>query len=211
MKLDEAKQILIENGFSVEKSNSCDMAQLLVKLKKYYPDAKLAPNDMIYYKGFVFRETGGKETDVLFTEKRNGKEYIVYASVPITIKPDFTKVLGEPLYLEWSGDYEDSAKQLYYNDERTEIPPEEKFTRLKMYDQLENESLEVKNDYILTERLATFDGVVKEIKRLLRSKYEVTDRSKFNQYVEELTPVRVPQVYTSAEYASKLCKNYFGW
>lgn len=67
------------------------------------------------------------------------------------------------------------------------------------------------NDYILTERLATFEGVVKEIKKLLRSKYEITDRSKFNQYVEELTPVRVPQVYTSAEYARKLCKDYFGW
>ena len=38
-----------------------------------------------------------------------------------------------------------------------------------------------------------------------------TDKSKFNQYVEELTPVRVPQVYTSAEYARKLCKDYFGW
>lgn len=74
-----------------------------------------------------------------------------------------------------------------------------------------NESLTDKEDDILTERLATFDGVVREIKRLLKSKYEVTDKSKFNQYVEELTPVRVPQVYTSAEYASKLCKNYFGW
>lgn len=137
MKLDEALNILDEAGFLVENSNSCDMAQLLVKLKKYYPDAKLSPNDMIYYKGFVFRETGGKETDVLFTEKRNGKEYIVYASIPI--KPDFTKVLGEPLYLGWSGDYEDSAKQLYYNDERAEIPQGEKFTRLKMYDQLDEE------------------------------------------------------------------------
>lgn len=67
------------------------------------------------------------------------------------------------------------------------------------------------NDYILTEGLATIEGVVREIKKLLRSKYEVTDKSKFNQYVEELTPVRVPQVYTSAEYARKLCKNYFGW
>ena len=67
------------------------------------------------------------------------------------------------------------------------------------------------NDYILTEKLATFDGVVKEIKRLLRSKYEITDKNKFNQYVEELKPVRIPQVYTSAEYASKLCKSYFGW
>ena len=66
------------------------------------------------------------------------------------------------------------------------------------------------NDYILTER-ATLDGVVREIKKLLKSKYEVSDRSKFNQYVEELTPVRVPPVYTSAEYARKLCKNYFGW
>lgn len=137
MKLYDAKQILIENGFSVENSNSCDMAQLLVKLKKYYPDAKLSPNDIIYYKGFVYRETGGKETDVLFTEIRNSKEYIVYASVPI--KPDFTKILGEPLYLDWSGDYDDSAKQLYYNDERTKIPSDEKFTRLKMYDQLDEE------------------------------------------------------------------------
>lgn len=67
------------------------------------------------------------------------------------------------------------------------------------------------NDYILTEGLATLNGVVREIKKLLRSKYEVTDKSKFNQYVEELTPVRIPQVYTSAEYARKLCKNYFGW
>ena len=67
------------------------------------------------------------------------------------------------------------------------------------------------NDYILTEKLATFDGVIREIKRLLRSKYEITDKNKFNQYVEELKPVRIPQVYTSAEYASKLCKNYFGW
>ena len=66
------------------------------------------------------------------------------------------------------------------------------------------------NDYILTER-ATLDGVVREIKKLLKSKYEVTDRSKFNQYVEELTPIRVPPVYTSAEYARKLCKKYFGW
>ena len=66
------------------------------------------------------------------------------------------------------------------------------------------------NDYILTER-ATLDGVVREIKKLLKSKYEVSDRSKFNQYVEELTPIRVPLVYTSAEYARKLCKNYFGW
>lgn len=74
-----------------------------------------------------------------------------------------------------------------------------------------NESSKVKENDILTERLATFDGVVREIKRLLRSKYEVTDRNKFNQYVEELKPVRVPQVYTSAEYASKLCKDYFGW
>lgn len=74
-----------------------------------------------------------------------------------------------------------------------------------------NESLKVKeNDYILTER-ATLDGVVREIKKLLRSKYEVTDKSKFNQYVEELTPIRVPPVYTSSEYARKLCRNYFGW
>lgn len=74
----------------------------------------------------------------------------------------------------------------------------------------EAEKILKENDYILTER-ATLDGVVSEIKKLLKSKYEVTDRSKFNQYVEELTPVRVPQVYTSAEYARKLCKNYFGW
>lgn len=66
------------------------------------------------------------------------------------------------------------------------------------------------NDYILTER-ATLDGVVREIKKLLKSKYEVSDRSKFNQYVEELTPIRVPPVYTAVEYARKLCKNYFGW
>ena len=71
-----------------------------------------------------------------------------------------------------------------------------------------NEAIQIleENNYILTERLATFDGVVKEIKRLLRSKYEVTDKSKFNQYVEELTPVRVPQVYTSAEYAKNFVK-----
>jgi hypothetical protein len=76
-----------------------------------------------------------------------------------------------------------------------------------------NEAIQIleENNYILTERLATFDSVVREIKRLLRSKYEVTDKSKFNQYVKELTPVRVPQVYTSAEYAKKLCKDYFGW
>lgn len=67
------------------------------------------------------------------------------------------------------------------------------------------------NGFLMETRLATFDGVVREIKKLLRSKYGVTDKSKFNQYVEELTPVRVPQVYTSAEYARKLCKDYFGW
>lgn len=76
-----------------------------------------------------------------------------------------------------------------------------------------NEAEKVLNDagFLMEARLATFEGVVKEIKKLLRSKYEITDRSKFNQYVEELTPVRVPQVYTSAEYARKLCKDYFGW
>ena len=76
-----------------------------------------------------------------------------------------------------------------------------------------NEAEKVLNDagFLMEARLATFDGVVKEIKKLLKSKYEVTDRSKFNQYVEELTPVRVPPVYTSSEYARKLCKNYFGW
>jgi hypothetical protein len=76
-----------------------------------------------------------------------------------------------------------------------------------------NEAEKVLNDagYLMEARLATFEGVVREIKKLLKSKYEVTDRSKFNQYVEELTPVRVPQVYTSAEYARKLCKDYFGW
>ena len=75
------------------------------------------------------------------------------------------------------------------------------------------EAEKVLNDagFLMEARLATFEGVVKEIKKLLRSKYEITDRSKFNQYVEELTPVRVPQVYTSAEYARKLCKDYFGW
>lgn len=85
-----------------------------------------------------------------------------------------------------------------------------------IYGELKMELKEAKeilkaNDYILTERLATFDGVVREIKKLLRSKYKVTDRSKFNKYVEELTPVRVPQVYTSEEYARKICKDYFGW
>lgn len=76
-----------------------------------------------------------------------------------------------------------------------------------------NEAEKVLNDagFLMEARLATFEGVVREIKKLLRSKYEITDRSKFNQYVEELTPVRVPQVYTSAEYARKLCKDYFGW
>lgn len=76
-----------------------------------------------------------------------------------------------------------------------------------------DEAEKVLNDagFLMEARLATFEGVVKEIKKLLRSKYEITDRSKFNQYVEELTPVRVPQVYTSAEYARKLCKDYFGW
>ena len=76
-----------------------------------------------------------------------------------------------------------------------------------------NEAEKVLNDagFLMEARLATFEGVVKEIKKLLRSKYEITDRNKFNQYVEELTPVRVPQVYTSAEYARKLCKDYFGW
>ena len=76
-----------------------------------------------------------------------------------------------------------------------------------------NEAEKVLNDagFLMEARLATFEGVVREIKKLLKSKYEVTDRSKFNQYVEELTPVRVPQVYTSVEYARKLCKDYFGW
>ena len=76
-----------------------------------------------------------------------------------------------------------------------------------------DEAEKVLNDagFLMEARLATFEGVVREIKKLLKSKYEITDRSKFNQYVEELTPVRVPQVYTSAEYARKLCKDYFGW
>jgi hypothetical protein len=84
---------------------------------------------------------------------------------------------------------------------------------IKEYYMKLNEAEKVLNDagFLMEARLATFDGVVREIKKLLKSKYEITDRSKFNQYVEELTPVRVPQVYTSAEYARKLCKDYFGW
>ena len=76
-----------------------------------------------------------------------------------------------------------------------------------------DEAKEILNDngYILTERAATVESVAREIKKLLRTKYEIKERSKLQTYMEDLVPFKVPLMYSASSYASKLCKDYFGW
>lgn len=240
MKLDEAKKILDRAGYLLEFRDSSNLLDKETEESNFRnSDDKVSWNnvkarDRTNLKGDDTTKQANavaKMTNSLISKvdevcnRFEDYDYFVkrYDSNTIQIRTTEKKDTGVPfiqisVYDERDGGYkfccglgrvEQELRRKTYK-EYTEVEDVLKWVSTCLGNGYINESLEDEND-VLTEKLATFDGVVKEIKRLLKSKYEITDRSKFNQYVEELTPVRVPQVYTSAEYASKLCKNYFGW
>ena len=70
------------------------------------------------------------------------------------------------------------------------------------------------NDYILTESYATVDAVAREIKKLLKTKYEIRDRAKLEEYMDDIVPFKVSGLWATRparDYAAKLCRDYFNW
>ena len=74
----------------------------------------------------------------------------------------------------------------------------------------------VDESYIVESRGMTEESLARAIRSLLKNKYELS-RSKIDEYFEDIMPINLPKPGTmnsklsAADYAYRLCKNYFNW